>query len=744
MIATAALVLSLAAADPRPALVELQLDGRTREALDRVEQELAARPETARQLGLDYLRGHLLVLLGREQASIDAFSAAMSSSPLLLQHGRYRLALVYDRTGHPEMAAGLVATTLAQAPASPLARDATALLVRTLARGGDCKVLNGIPSARLRARERRRIELARADCAARAGQRARAASLWADLLEEDLRDETARQASDRLLQVAATDGRIARLVGLAFHQHREFGLALEHLRRALGGSAATERERSEARYALARSHFWEGRYPQAAAVFGELAGEGTAEDRARALYQQGRCYELMGQWQQAVAAFRLAVRSSPDGEWAAPALLSAMRLDWRAGDEAAALATFAVLASRPEWREPAGRGALFLASSDVTRRRADRARDWLAVAERGSPAYRLEAAYWRGRGAELLGDRMGAVRAYLEAMRADLFHPLAQSALARLAATPLAAAAAAEGRRLAGSSSPADLYGAWLLLGDAQPAGRTARARLLEKLLADQGAAPHLRLASVPIRHWPFWSETPDRPEEVLLGLGLWHEAGTVALEHFPTTSPSLAFTGSQTLARAGAAHRSFYLAGILRDRTPPRVPLLLQPLAFRRLLYPLPWDDLLTAECRARGVDPLLLAAVLREESRFDPDALSPAAARGLAQLTWPTARRVAGTIQLGGLEPDALYRPEVSIAIGAAYMGELLRQLDGAPHIAIAAYNAGVPQARLWRSYCYSAEPEEYFSKVGFEESRGYVRKVLTSWAHYRQLYGSEGQRR
>ena len=363
----------------------------------------------------------------------------------------------------------------------------------------------------------------------------------------------------------------------------------------------------------------------------------------------------MGHWQQAVTAFGRAVQASPDGEWAAASLLSAMRLDWRAGDEAAALDVFDALASRPEpeWRDKAGRAALFLVSSDVARRRPDRARDWLAVAERGSSDDRFETAYWRGRVAELLGDRMAAVRAYLDAMRADLFHPLAQSARARLAATPLATAAAVEGRRLAGSTSPADLYGAWLLLGDGQPMGRTAWARLFEKLLADQGAAPHLRLTSMPIRRWPLWKATLDRPEEVLLGLGLWHEAGAAALEHFPTSVPSLAFTGSQTLARAGEAHRSFYLAGILRERAPSRVPLMRQQLTFRKLLYPLPWSDLLSAECRARGVDPLLLAAIIREESRFDPDALSPAAARGLAQLTWPTARRVAGRSSGRGSSP-------------------------------------------------------------------------------------------
>ena len=129
--------------------------------------------------------------------------------------------------------------------------------------------------------------------------------------------------------------------------------------------------------------------------------------------------------------------------------------------------------------------------------------------------------------------------------------------------------------------------------------------------------------------------------------------------------------------------------------------------------------------------------AAVIREESRFDRNALSPAAARGLTQLTLPTALRVAAQIDVGKISPEDLYRPEVSVALGAAYLGTLLKELQGSDFLAVAAYNAGEPQARLWRSYAYSPEMEELFSKIGFRETRSYLRRVLTSRAHYAELY-------
>ena len=136
-------------------------------------------------------------------------------------------------------------------------------------------------------------------------------------------------------------------------------------------------------------------------------------------------------------------------------------------------------------------------------------------------------------------------------------------------------------------------------------------------------------------------------------------------------------------------------------------------------------------------SLDPFLVAAIIREESRYDPRALSAASARGLTQFVMPTALRVAGEIGFGAVSPEDLYRPEVSIPLGAAYLAELSRAFLGAPETAVAAYNAGPPQARVWRTYTMSSEPEEYFTKVGFTETRGYLRKVLSSWARYHDLY-------
>jgi soluble lytic murein transglycosylase len=768
----------LGTADPRPALVALELANRHREALARVQEETAERPAAGRRIGLDYLRGHLLELLGRPADSVPAFVDAISATPRLAFHSRYRLAAEQIRLGHPEVAAGLLATGLAAEPSSPLAPEAVRLLVQSLARGGDCRLLRGFRTHQLATPERRQVQLAQVDCdlqrvprqatspapAASAGSASATAGAAADpragvtpqqaarslliaLLDENHEDDVARLAADRLAALTADGerGRVPLLLSMTFFEHREFDRSVRQLAHVLGTPGAKSRSPSprdlaEARYALGRADFWQGRFEPAAKTFGEVAeGAPSAAERARALLQQGRSYEMLGDWKRAVASFRLAFLAEPDGEWAAPSLLATLRLEWRTGNDATAASVLSMLGSSPQWRDSARRAALFMAASDLVRGRADRAGAWLDRAAAGGPDEDLpEVAYWRGRLAEQQRQLPAAVAAYLAALRADLYHPLSRAAAARLAVEPLAGEARTAGRRLAVSRHLHDLYDAWLLLGPADPAGQLAERRLRAQLLADPAAAPFLRMSELPIDAWPLWTATLRRPQEMLLALGVWHEGAPAVRELFPPAQPSLALTGSLLLARTGETARSIQLAEALRERVPARLPPVLLPAVFQRCLYPFAYRESLLAESRLRGVDPYLMAALIRVESRFDAQALSPGAARGLTQFVLATARRVAAGIGMDRLEPDDLYRPEVAIDLGGAYLAQLQRTFRGTPHIAIAAYDAGEAQAILWRTYCFSQEPEEYFTKVGFRETRLHLARVLAAWTQYQRLYG------
>jgi hypothetical protein len=294
------------------------------------------------------------------------------------------------------------------------------------------------------------------------------------------------------------------------------------------------------------------------------------------------------------------------------------------------------------------------------------------------------------------------VSRYLEVLRADPYHPLARAARVRLAAEPLNRTAFIEGRRLAGSGGLDDLYGAWLLLGTNDPGGRAAQRKLEQRLLADRGTAPYLKLAEVPVQHWPLWSRELTSPEEMLLALGILHEGAPAVRQHFPLSDPNLAYTGSRLLARGGELASSISLAASLRERAPGRLPLAMQPQDYRRLLYPILYREHIIAQGRIRGVDPYLLTALLREESRFDRSLLSP-----------------------------------VGIAFSASQLGAQLKAFGNAPVLALAAHQAGEPQALVWKSWCFTAEPDEYYTKIGSRETRDYVGRVLGSQGQYAELY-------
>jgi soluble lytic murein transglycosylase len=731
------------AADLRIVLVEQQIGQRPAQALATVEKALADDPAAARSLGLEYLQGHLLLRLGRRQEALEAFAATMGSTPQLAAFGRYRLAVEQEELGHPEISAGLTATLLGSNPPMSLVLPAMQLLQRTLADGGDCRVLGGLDRMRWSRQARRWLSLAVADCAARGGDVAGAERLYLKLLEEEHGDEVARHAAETLAaaQPEKRGARTHMLIGLAYHDHREFRRAVHHLARALvqlPDPGISGREVFESRYSLGRSHFWLGRYEPAAAAFGALGHSAASPaDRALALYQQGRCFELLGDFEHASRVFRHAYETDPrNRRWADAALISTLRLRWLLGDRDDAFTAYGDLLSHRKL-DTATRALLFLASSELSRGGSAQSEGWLASADQLGKAPRQEVLFWRGRLEENRNRPDAAAEHYVAALVEAPFHPLGVAARRRLDQPSLKAAALRLARHLTFSHRPDELYAAWLLLGRSDPRGGRVWESLQARLRADASASPYLRLAPEPVAGWPLWRRPLERPEDMLLALGLFDEGSSAVLRHFPVAEPGLAFTGGLALVRSGETRQALYIAEILAKKVPRGVPSQALTVDYQRLLFPMSYRTLIDRETAARGVDPFLLAAIIREESRFDPRATSSASARGLTQFVFPTARRIAAKIGLDPIAPRDLERPEVAIALGAAYLEELIDEFDGVVPRAVAAYNAGEPQAGLWRRYCHGDEPEEYLTKVSFSQTRAYVAKVMTSREHYAALY-------
>ncbi len=155
--------------------------------------------------------------------------------------------------------------------------------------------------------------------------------------------------------------------------------------------------------------------------------------------------------------------------------------------------------------------------------------------------------------------------------------------------------------------------------------------------------------------------------------------------------------------------------------------------------LYPYAFKDLVDAAAAERDVDPLLVLAIAREESRFDEDARSPAGAIGLMQLMPPTAMRLDRALNIGIYRSHDLTDAKKNLHIGAHYLRALLREFGSYPQ-AIAAYNAGEERVRKWLEKGKYRSADEFIEDIPFMETRQYVKRVLASLYEYKKRYAND----
>ncbi len=167
-----------------------------------------------------------------------------------------------------------------------------------------------------------------------------------------------------------------------------------------------------------------------------------------------------------------------------------------------------------------------------------------------------------------------------------------------------------------------------------------------------------------------------------------------------------------------------------------PQKAVMAAPLFIQKLAYPRYFDDLVQEEARRFGVDPLLIDAVIRQESLFEAGAESSAAARGLMQVIPSTGEWIAGELSFPEYTTSDLYRPWVSIKFGTFYIMRGLRAADGNVATALVGYNAGPGNARFWREHS-GADEDLFYETVSLNEPRAYLSLITQHYAHYARLY-------
>jgi soluble lytic murein transglycosylase len=206
------------------------------------------------------------------------------------------------------------------------------------------------------------------------------------------------------------------------------------------------------------------------------------------------------------------------------------------------------------------------------------------------------------------------------------------------------------------------------------------------------------------------------------------------ALEQFPT-SPRLNLRLAQSFANRG---EYFQATLILRKGYPDIFSYKDEevPKEGWEIMFPLFHWDTIKQEAKRYGIDPYLAAALIRQESVFNPTAVSRVGARGLMQLMPATGQLISRQQGGGSVTANDLFNPDLNIKLGMNYLAQMIGQL-GKFEYAAAGYNAGPNRAKRWVAERGALDMEDWIETIPFSETRGYVQSVLRYAANYRRFY-------
>ncbi|EOC99850.1 lytic transglycosylase domain-containing protein [Caldisalinibacter kiritimatiensis] len=156
--------------------------------------------------------------------------------------------------------------------------------------------------------------------------------------------------------------------------------------------------------------------------------------------------------------------------------------------------------------------------------------------------------------------------------------------------------------------------------------------------------------------------------------------------------------------------------------------------------IYPLKYRKYIVKYSNEYDIDPLLVASIIRVESKFDTYAQSHKGARGLMQISRQTGRWGAEQVGIEDYTDDMLFEPEINIKLGCWYISKLNEQFDNNLPIVIAAYNGGSGNVTKWLANEKYSSDGITLDYIPFKETDQYVDKVLKNYKIYKILYNNE----
>ncbi|MGQ9896757.1 MAG: transglycosylase SLT domain-containing protein [Acidobacteriota bacterium] len=580
-----------------------------------------------------------------------------------------------------------------------------------------------------------------------AGQEAEARQLFQRLLAAG-KDDAALLAVEQLDAKGETDlppdKRLARARLYLANRHAEG--ATRHFR-ALVEHIPAVPERAEALWSLGRAFFIEENWEEAIRWWARAHEEyPTSPEGEKSYYQVGHALQNAGRYHEAVARYEAFIAAYPNSEFLGGAHLNAIDALRSAGDFKAAL----------EWcdrtekrfpREPAGITARFQRAKILMSKgdwrgalgALDRLRG-LPLQQRGPGATNTdEVTFLRGLCLERLERFEEAIEAYLSLpdTRTSYYGQQATEQLLALAKNPKAQAWVSQHLsrfRRQGQSKDALHQGLRLtsdpevrraLLSRLETVYRQlpAYARFWQLKVPEPGRGVILRAESAPARR---------SLAEELCFLGLYEDALP-----FLETGAGQALAQAVYASRGNQAWKALAYSEPTFAALPADFRLEIMPRLVAELLYPAPYRDELSEQAQQCGIDPRLLLAIARQESRFNPGVKSPVGARGMFQFIAATAEQVAQKLSLPGVTPTDLYEPRVAAQFAARYVADLFAMFPNHPAAVVAAYNGGETAVARWLARAGADDKVRFASEVGYAETKDYVFKVMTNYRCYQQLF-------
>ncbi|QZY57461.1 lytic transglycosylase domain-containing protein [Crassaminicella profunda] len=155
------------------------------------------------------------------------------------------------------------------------------------------------------------------------------------------------------------------------------------------------------------------------------------------------------------------------------------------------------------------------------------------------------------------------------------------------------------------------------------------------------------------------------------------------------------------------------------------------------KILYPMHYGDIIEKYAKEYKLDPYLIAAIIRTESKFDEKAKSNKNARGLMQISEVTGKWASEELSIDNYNEEILFIPDTNIKIGCWYIDKLREEFDDHLQLMIAAYNGGSGNVNKWLKDPKYSDDGEFLKDIPFPETKAYVKKVIKSYKVYKIIY-------